>query len=733
MTTNSVIIQDFKTHWKSDLVSGFLVFLIALPLCIGIALASGFPTLSGIITAVIGGLLVTFIGGGHVAIKGPAAGLIVIALGAVTELGAGQADPLAGYKLALAAIVISGILQAMLGVLKAGSLSDFFPSSAVHGLLASIGIIIFSKQIHVALGVKPDAKEPLELLAAIPSSLKNMNPEIALIGLVSLFILFTLPLIKNNIIKKIPAPMLVILVAIPLGKYFDLDHIHKFTFWEQAFTIDPAKVLVNIPNNIMDGFNFPDWSMVTSIVTWKYVIMFTLVGSLESVLSAKAVDVLDPQKRKTQMNKDLIGVGIGNAIAGLLGGLPMITEIVRSSANINNGAKTKWSNFYHGIFLLSFVAFVPGLIHQIPLAALAGMLIFTGYRLASPKVFAEILKVGKDQFAVFLLTIIVTLATDLLVGIFAGILIEYILQLYAGAKLKYVFSSQVNEVENENNQTLIKVTGVVTFSNYLGLKNKISQHHLSEQLILDFAEVEFIDHTVMEHLHLLGEDFNNAGGKLKIINREKLVPTSSHPLSNRILTKNAISAETSISRETRLKSFAKNQGFVYQSDYQKITTNFGKLATDNSVVKYEGNILTKITDQVQYRYSDLSVVYGGDFKAGVSNVTVLSVSNLHYNIPLFVLRQENLFESAFLSDIDFKDFPLFSNRYMLIGLSEAQVRQFFTREVILLLEKEQVIYNIESLGSELIIYRSGKIGQEEDLLKMSDFANRFIQVIKANA
>ncbi|MBC7486200.1 MAG: SulP family inorganic anion transporter [Cytophagaceae bacterium] len=730
MTINSIHedgIDGLKQNWKQDMLSGFLVFLIALPLSLSVSSASGFPPLSGIFTAIIGGLVVSFIGGAHVAIKGPAAGLIVIAIGAVTELGAGSSDPMRGYELALAAIVISGIFQTLLGVLRAGSLSDFFPTSAVLGMLSSIGIIIFAKQVHVALGVKLDDKNPLTLLAEIPHSISILNPEIAIIGIVSLIILFILPLVKNRYVKMIPAPMMVILVAIPLGFYFDLEHAHKYLFLDGEYELGP-NFLVTFPSHILDGMHYPNWSAIGTWTLWKYVILFTLVGSLESILSSKAIDILDPYKRRTKMNKDLIGVGIGNTLAGLIGGLPMISEIVRSSANINNGGRTKWANFFHGGFLLLFVALLPGLIQHIPLAALAAMLIYTGYRLASPKVFRETLKVGVGQLVVFVFTILVTLASDLVMGIVAGIAMELFIQLMSGAKFNYLISSHVIISSKAQNEHTLSVNGVLTFTNYLGLKKKLEQFTYKDRLQLDLSQVEYVDHTVMEHLHHLGEDYHRAGGELKVVGAEKLKPMSAHPLSDRSLNKDAVVVERRSTREDQLKSLASQLGFSYKDFHKDITSNFGKLSNENKVIKYEGNILSKYSDGLNYVISDLSIVSGGDFKAGVSNLTVLSVSNLRYGIPLFTMREERFFDNAFLSDINFNDHPKFSKTYKLNGFSEAQVREFFTKNLITYFESQD-IYHIESLGSELIIYKHSKVASLEEIKSMLDFTKGLVEVI----
>ncbi len=531
MKTNNILIPKngiagLTENWKSDMLSGFLVFLIALPLCLGISMASGFPPIAGIFTAVIGGLAVSFFGGSNLTIKGPAAGLIVIALGAVEELGKG--DPLMGYKLAIAVVVVAGIVQIFFGLLKLGVLGDFFPSAAVHGMLAAIGIIIASKQIHTMLGVKPEGKEALHLLAEIPHSISTMNPEIAIIGFVSLLILFTLPLIKNKYIRMIPAPLVVILTAIPMGMYFDLQHEHKYLFLDShEYTIGP-KFLVTLPDNMFSAITFPDFSQIFSGTSVKYIIMFALVGSLESLLSSKAIDTLDPFKRKSNMNRDLLGVGVGNTLAGLVGGLPMISEIVRSSANINNGAKTWWSNVFHGMFLLIFVAFFPMLIHQIPMAALAAMLIFTGYRLASPKEFFKTYMVGKEQLLIFLVTIIVTLATDLLLGIGAGIFTKFLVHLYFGLPFKSAFKPIFRVDQPEKNVYQVDVFHSAVFVNFIQLKKKLDELPKQAKIILDFDNCNIVDHTVLENLHQYKHDYEHEGGSFEIKGLEQHKKLSKH-------------------------------------------------------------------------------------------------------------------------------------------------------------------------------------------------------------
>lgn len=527
-------LAGLKKNFKSDALSGFLVFLIALPLCLAISKASGFPPVAGILTAIIGGLLVSFLGGSALTIKGPAAGLIVIAVGAVDELGKG--DQMLGYKLTLGIVVVAGIIQILFGLLRSGVLSDFFPSAAIHGMMAAIGISIILKQIFNLTGVKPEGKEAFDLVKEIPQAFANLNPEIFIIGAISLLILFLFPLVKNKTFKRIPAPLVVILVAIPLGRYFDLGHEHTYLFLDQHnYTIGP-KFLVELPKSLLSAITFPDFSQITSGTSIKYIVMFALVGSLESLLSTKAVDMLDSYKRKSNMNRDLIGIGIGNTLAGLIGGLPMISEIVRSSANVNNGAQTRWANFFHGLFLLLFVAFAGALISQIPLAALAAMLIYTGFRLASPKEFAHTYHKGAEQLLIFLVTIIVTLATDLLVGIAVGIITKTIIHLINGLPLRSIFKPLV-EVRHHQYEDFyeVYVNDAAVFSNYLSFKKYLDAIPRQKHIVVDFSEARLVDHTVMEHLHHYQNDYISLGGKFEMKGLEKHKPVSSHPLAARKL------------------------------------------------------------------------------------------------------------------------------------------------------------------------------------------------------
>lgn len=530
-------LAGLKENWRADLISGFQIFLIALPLSLGIAMASGFPPMGGLIAAIIGGLVVSLISGSYVTINGPAAGLIVIVVGGVSSLGAG--DAAAGYRYTLAAVVIAGLLQIGFGLFKAGKLSAYFPSPAVHGMLAAIGIIIMSKQLHTVFGMKPHGKETLEVIAEIPHSVMHANPEIAVIGLVCLAIAVIWPLLPFKLLRKVPGPLVVVLAGMGLGKLFDLDHSHLYSFQGHDYQIGPD-YLVNLPGNVLQGIVMPDFGKIGSVPFWSLVLTIALIASLESILSALAIDKLDPFGRRANLNRDVAAVGVGTTISGLLGGLPMIAEIVRSSANITNGAHTRWANFFHGAFMLVFLLFAPALLHEIPLSALAALLVFTGYRLASPKEFIHTYKTGPEQLAIFLVTIVCVLATDLLIGVGCGILTKLLIHKFRGVPFKDLFKLVYETTETEPGHYLIRVDSSAVFSNLIALKSELESLPSGKSVSFDLSRAQLIDHTVMEYIDHFAKDYRRNGGQCEITGLDTHQAVSEHPLAARVLPKGVL-------------------------------------------------------------------------------------------------------------------------------------------------------------------------------------------------
>jgi MFS superfamily sulfate permease-like transporter len=545
-TTPRGNLRSFFTYLRQDLTAGFLVFLIALPLCVGIALASGFPPLAGIFTAICGALITMLFSNSEMTIKGPAAGLIVIVIGCIEDFGGNGnsggwlPDDQKAYQAALAVGAVAAALQILSGLLRAGILGEFFPGTVVHGMLAAIGVIIISKQIPVALGIMDAKGGPLSLLQQIPDFLKHANPAIAFIGSLSLSIMFLWPIARKraNILAFVPAHLVVLLVAVPLGMALNLTEASKYQIFHQEYRLG-EQYLVKMPNRVFgmfDEITAPDFSVLSQFKAWKWIFMFFIIGSLESLLSAKAVDLLDPWKRRTNMNRDLLGVGVANLVAAMIGGLPMISEIVRSRANIDNGARTRFANFFHGIFLLLCVGLIPTILHRIPLAALAAMLVYTGTRLAHPNEFQNVYRIGREQLAIFVVTLLVVLATDLLIGVAAGVALKMIIHLANGVPLRSFFKAYLEVEDVDENTSLIIARESAVFSNWIPFRRQIEDVGLVQKrnLILDLSGTTMVDASVMEKLEELQSEFEEEGLKLELRGLDDLRPVAGSAHSARL-------------------------------------------------------------------------------------------------------------------------------------------------------------------------------------------------------
>ena len=554
-------LSGFVKYVRYDFISGFLVFLIALPLCLGIALACGYPAIAGIFTAVIGAFLTTFVSNSELTIKGPAAGLIVIAIGCVNSFGGdgmegGFTDgDMTAYKMALAVGVGAAALQILFGLCRGGILGEFFPLSAVHGMLAAIGVIIMVKQLPIALGtgaVKElnelgelvTRKEPLEMLQDIPHFFQHLNPEIALIGGVGLAIMFLWPLVQKSAVflKAVPSPLVVLLATVPMGMYFDLLHEHAYDFHGHQYKVGES-FLVEMPKEMFGMFYqfvFPDFSAYAPaniLNSLKWVALFFIIGSLESILSAKAVDVLDPWKRKTDMNRDTIAVGLGNLACSFVGGLPMISEIVRSKANIDNGARTRFADLWHGVFLLLCVALIPTVLHRIPLASLAAMLIYTGFRLTHPTEFIHTYRVGREQLVIFVATLVGVLATDLLIGIGIGIgiAVKMFIHVINGVPITSLFKPYLDVNIKDDQTALVQAHKSAVFSNWIQFRSKLVKVGINERrnVVLDLSDTTLVDHSTMEKLHELESDFSDANLELTIVGMDDHKHLAEHEFAAR--------------------------------------------------------------------------------------------------------------------------------------------------------------------------------------------------------
>jgi MFS superfamily sulfate permease-like transporter len=411
---------------KTNLISGILVSFIALPLCIAISLASSFPIMSGILTAIIGGILVSQISDNKLAINGPAAGMIVIVLDSVERLGNG--DNFKGYLYTLGAIAIAGLLQFIISFTKIPNLARKFPEYIIRGMMMAIGLIVLLKQIFILTNYQTPKVPIIEFFIYLPKAILGMQIESFIIGsLVIFLIILWKKKLENlhNFFKIIPVYLVAIFLGILIAQYIDLKNSHHFLF--NQFANPTNSNFINISAHINDAINFANFAnfeLIYSFKFWFSVITIFSVGTLETILSTIALDKIG--KSHTDLKKDIRAIGIGNFCCGMLGGLPMITEIVRSSANVSYGASNKFSNFFHGLSLLLMVIFLNSYLNLIPLCVLAGMLIIIAINMINLPIFLEIYHQNKKEFLVILIIILATLYVDLLVGIFIGLILHHL-------------------------------------------------------------------------------------------------------------------------------------------------------------------------------------------------------------------------------------------------------------------------------------------------------------------
>jgi MFS superfamily sulfate permease-like transporter len=482
--------NSYLKNLGSDFPAAIVVFLVALPLCLGIALASNAPLFSGIIAGIIGGIVIGSLSGSQLSVSGPAAGLTAIVAAAILKLPTFETFLLAA-------------LQLLLGFIKAGVIGDYVPNCVIKGMLAAIGLILILKQLPHLVGYDANylGDESFKqgndenTFSGIINAFKHITPIAVLIGAVGLIFQFgweKFTANKKGFIKIIPAPLIVVLIAIAINEFFKNG---------STYAIDP-KHMVSIPiaqstGEFFSFFTTPDFNGFLNKNVWIAGVTLALVASLETLLSIEAIDDLDPYQRVTNKERELKAQGIGNMLSGLVGGLPITSVIVRSSANVNAGAKSKMSAIYHGILLLLCVALIPGLLNLIPKSALAAVLIYTGYKLVKPALFKAYYKKGWDQFLPFVITIGAILLTDLLIGVLIGI----------GVGLFFIVRSNFKTsvfIVHDHNKYLIRLRKDVSFLNKPIIKNKLEEIPENSSVLIDASRADFIDKDIIEVI----EDFS---------------------------------------------------------------------------------------------------------------------------------------------------------------------------------------------------------------------------------
>ena len=724
--------NNIKAFFKAipkNIFSGFVVSLIALPLGLGLAMASDAPPIAGIISAVIGGIIVSILGGSHVTIAGPGNGLVGVILIAITAL---------GLESAYIAIVFSGVFLILLGFFRMGTLADFFPSSAIQGMLAAIGLIILGKQFHIMLAHRIKRDDTLDYLIEIPFSVNDAlhyeNKGLifaALAGVISLSIMLFYSKLRNKYLQLIPAPMWIVILSIGFSYYFEL------VLHEQN-PISKEYMITGIPTiqHIISDIPVPNFSKVSTLSFWGSVLALTLIASIESLLSIKAVDKLDPEKRRSNVNKDLKALGLATVGSGFLGGLNVVTVIARSSVNVNNGATNRSANFFHALFLVLFIVLFSTQLTRIPLPALMAILVYTGYKLASPNVITKIFSIGKEQLVIFFITLIVTLKVGLITGIVAGVIATFIIHIIIsksfGLFIRNVLKPNVLMYKEENtNNYYVSVKHFCSFLNYFRLKQRLDVIPENQDIIVDFSLCEFVDHTVMENMYSYQELFNKRGGHFDVIGLDMHDTKSKHPFAlRRLLPVPNLIKNSLTRRQTIMETLSKDYDLVYNVKKQK------KVNFLNDFLFFNTKNISHIYNEISYRDKticlfDIEFSEGEFIAKEVIHATMLHI-NLKNNIPEFTLDREGFLEKMYafagFKDIPFEDHADFSKRFYLLGDNEKAIRDFFNNDLIHFFESNPY-YHVESNGKAILIFAKERLASIKEIKALLDFGKRLKDVI----
>jgi MFS superfamily sulfate permease-like transporter len=693
--------------------------------------------MSGIFSAIIGGVVTTLYRGGHISVNGPAKGVIGVILLGITIMddGSGQA-----FNYVLAAVVVSGALQTVLGLLKLGRLADIFHSSVIQGILAAIGIIIFAKQIHVAMGTHSDSPSIIQNLIDAVLYLPKANPFVLIIAVAGLLLLLFQSKISNRVFHLLPAPMWVIALSIPFVYAFNFFDQQTLSFLGKAYEVGPH-LLLDIPDTITDSIMHPNFSKINTLEFWTTVFSLLIITSIESLAIAKAVDKIDPYRRKTDLNKDLTGIGLSTMVAGLIGGLPIIAVIIRSTVNIHNGAKTKWSNMYQGLLLLLFIVVLSPIMRQVPLCAFAILLVYTGFKLASPAVFKQVYNQGTEQLVFFIATMILTLYTNLLIGLLGGLLLALVTHMLLAREsipqfFRMVYKSRTKLIELPDGSFDLKIRGIANFLGIIRVDKLVAQIPSGANVNIDLSETRLVGMTYMDYLVQYLKTQRDSGGKANITGLESHVSSSTY---NKSLKISLTGSHSKLSqRQKRLRNLATERDYKYTSNVNWNTNTLQKFHFfEIRPIERKSNCLKGTFKEidVSWEIADVNYNEGQAFNAETFNITLM-VIKLNRKIPVFTLDKEGVLEKIFdrvmaftgYKDIDFEMYPDFSKKFLLMGNNESEVRSFFTDEVIRFFENKQ-IFHLESNGESLLIFDKIKLARTDETITFIDYGRELAKLL----
>lgn len=745
-------VAGLRQNWRLDLFAGLLVFMLTLPLCLSTAFASNFPVWSGIVSALVAGIVVTFLSGSPLTIKGPSIGFAAVLAYSVQNLGSGYF--ITGYKYTLVAIILAGAVQILLGLLRAGNWRSIIPDSLVFGLMGGVGVIVVIHQFYFLFGASavdvssttwfpslPSLTELLDyefydffmlifgIVVRVYEQVKSIfgNGNVAFIGLVSLALMFIFSSIKYP--KVLPSAVVVLMFGLAATFYFGLhrvspEHLIGQTSYSQTL------------------FGSPDFSKFYVWRTIEVTLIILVISTLETVVNVKTIDAVDLYRRRSNLNREVLAVGLGNIISGFLGGLPMIATMDESSKNVNNGAKTRWSNFFQSACLIVFILLIFPVVKYIPKAAVSAIVIYGAYRLNSPQLIKGLKQLGKEQLLIYIATLVATVFLGVLWGAFIGVITTLVSYKLLGASFSSLFRIKVTTTQKKR-KIRVFIENAALASNYPSLRKHLREVPEGHYLIIDFSKSKVIDYGFMENIYFFAYTYSIQNGKIELNGLEQHKAVSLHPLATRKLVKKKV-----IDKSKKIHLVAKGMLDERQLDVQGVAAinnaRFKPNITFDGVklqgfhfalgyeIKYSENTFAKFFGITRIEFSDIFLSKGIRMSEQSHKMSVLLVYGVETYIPDFTLGREHLLakliQSVGYGDIDFDDYPEFSEAYLLKGEKENEIRSLFSNELIDFLEKNQG-FNIESRNNNILIYKDKALMNRVEMEDAIEFTENFLSII----
>lgn len=722
-------LKGLRHNWRRDLFAASMVFMFSLPFCLSVAFAARLPLTSGVISAAMAGILITFISGSPLAIKAPSISLIPLLVFSVQMLGSGYS--ITGYQFTFALIVGAGVVQVLFGVLRLGEILSIVPEAIIYGVLATIGLTIFVQQFYIFIGLELSHHNTIQLLLDLPFLISDIRLEILFIGVLSIGLMLLFSSFRSRYVVFMPAPVLVILLGIFMANQLDVRERLG------------SEYLLSLSGEWSEVFIFPRFEKIFTYESLYLIFVFALFTSLETLLNIKNIDSTDFYRRRSKLNRELIALGTANILGGLVGGMPLVASMSHSSSNVNSGARTMWAGFFHGILLISGGFLLFQFISYVPKVSLAVILIYFAYTLNSPSLIKGILNIGREQLAVFLITLIASLLGGILLGVVIGFISYLAIFVWLGSELKSLFSATVKVVNYSDDRHKVSVRSEALASNYLSIKREIEKIPQGSQIYLDFSKSKVVDYSFLELVYHHPYNYNTEEGSIELQGLEDHKMLSEHPLSTRIFEKKkrrrfgedltmyndrqldvlaVASVNNSKLRPNLTYDGSKLQGFGFSLGYD---------------IKYRENKFTKsyksplLGRKAKLEFSDIFLSKGVRMSEQSHHMSVLLIQDIDLYVPAFRLSHENIFDKMLQSlgynDIDFDDFPNFSEHYLLKGINENEIRDFFNQELLEFLEHYKD-FEIESSNNRVLIYKDHQLMNRTEMEDCVEFAEKLLNV-----